>query len=106
MKMSESLKTVKDKVGEILKDQPETRDSDKLLWLAYMNEFHNMREVVGEKAYLFLENLILSESTPTMESIRRVRQKYQESGLYVGKHRDDRIKEAESVEDWVLTTPF
>jgi hypothetical protein len=100
MKMTEGLKTVKDKVGNLLEKYPELRDSDKLLWLAYLNAEHKMRNVIGEAAYIRLKAIVLDENTPTMESIRRIRQKYQEDGLYVGEKRGDRLKEADKVKDW------
>lgn len=42
----------------------------------------------------------MDENTPTMESITRCRRKYQESGLYVGENRKERLQEAEDVRLW------
>jgi hypothetical protein len=101
--MTDGLKTVKSVVGSLLEQCPELRDSDKMLWLAYLNVEHNVGNVIGWDAYSKLKAVLLDERTPTMESVRRIRQKYQESGLYTGKKRKERMKEAVSVRDWALT---
>lgn len=100
MKMSDSLKTIKARVAAILERYPETRDSDKLLWLAYMNLNHNLKGVLGVQSYQYLKELIMSDDVPSTESIRRVRQKIQENGLYRGKQRQYRIHESEMVRNW------
>ena len=102
MRMSEGLDTIKDKVGKLLEDYPVLRDSDKLLWLAYLNKEYDMFHKIGLESYAILKEIIMDDNTPTMESIRRVRQKYQEEGLYVGEKRSKRLKEADRVKDWAL----
>lgn len=99
MRMSESLETCKSKVGFILNEYVSTRDSDKQLWLAYLCLFHDLKEKIGEGPYRELKKLIMSEDTPTMESIRRIRQKYQENGMYAGNGRKTRLEEAEVVKE-------
>jgi hypothetical protein len=99
MRMTESLVTCKEKVGHILNAYPETRDSDKTLWLAYLVIFHNLKNTLGEENYRVFKAIIMNDKTPTMESIRRIRQKFQEDGKYVGENRIDRLKESESVRD-------
>lgn len=101
MRMLESLKTIKEKVEIILLNYEITRDSDKYLWLAYLVEFHNLRNEIGDSAYLKMKKIVLDDKTPTMESIRRIRQKFQESGDYVGKNRASRMNEADEVRDWI-----
>jgi hypothetical protein len=103
MKMTESLNTIKDKVEDILKSFPQTRDSDKLLWLAYLVIHHDLKATLGDEAYNSFKAILLNDDTPTMESVRRVRQKLQESGQYVGEKRADRMKESESVREWSQT---
>ena len=100
MKMLESLETAKEKVEFILSNYPTLRDSDKKLWLGYLNLYHGLRKKIGEESYSILKEIILSDSTPTMESIRRIRQKLQENGLYQGEKRIQRLKEAEKVRRW------
>ena len=100
--MEESLRTIKDKVAFILETYPSTRDSDKYLWLSYLTNFHGLKSVLGNNgdAYADFIQLILDKDTPTMESIRRVRQKLQEKGLYVGENRSERIEESRKVRAW------
>lgn len=97
MRMSEGLETCKDKVGFILSEYVSTRDSDKMLWLAYLVMFHDLKGILGKESYEKLKTLIMSENTPTMESIRRIRQKYQEGGMYAGNGRKARLEESEVV---------
>lgn len=89
MNMSESLSTIKERVGKLLELYPELRDSDKLLWLAYLNLVHGLKDTIGSDAYFKLKSVVMDEHTPTMESIRRVRQKFQEEGQYVGDIKDE-----------------
>lgn len=99
MKMHESLKTCKEKVGQILEQYPKTRDSDKWLWIAYLVIHHDLKNLLGEKAYESFKGLILNDKTPTMETVRRIRQKYQEEGKFVGLKRIDRLGEASAVRE-------
>lgn len=99
--MLDSLKTIKKKVEYILLYHPMTRDSDKILWLSYMNLFHGLREKLGEEAYQQFKAILLDDNTPTMESIRRIRQKFQEDNKYVGENRDERLQESHSVREWL-----
>ena len=97
MRMSEGLNTCKDKVLSMLSQYEETRDSDKLLWLAYLCKYHGLKETLGLENYLKLKKLIMHEDTPTMETVRRIRQKIQEAGSFIGKNRAQRMEEAEIV---------
>lgn len=99
MKMSGAIITIKNKVFGMLSQYPETRDSDKLLWLAYLCTFHNLKSQLGDEAYLVLKRIIMDEKTPTMESIRRVRQKIQEEGTFIGEKRAQRLEEEQKVRD-------
>lgn len=102
MKMSEGILTCKDKVSTILEQYPVTRDSDKLLFLAYLCEHHGLKRKIGFQAYDELKKVIMDDKTPTMESIRRVRQKLQEGGQYVGNGRKSRMAESEVVREIML----
>lgn len=97
--MIDDLKTVKSRVKWILAKHERARDSDKFLWLVYLYEFHGLDKILGDKLKDFA-NLILDKNTPTMESVRRVRQKYQEDGFYHGKFRQNRLQEAENVREF------
>lgn len=97
MKMSEGILTCKGKVTSILSEHEETRDSDKLLWLAYLCKHHDLKNKIGWISYAQLKAVIMDDNTPTMESVRRVRQKLQEDGKFVGKNRRTRLKESEVI---------
>lgn len=100
--MIKDLIAVKDRVAYLLSTYPELRDDDKMLWVAYLVTYHQLRAVIGEEAYGKFKTLLTNRDTPTMESIRRVRQKYQEEGQYVGTKRKRKLEEAERVRQWSL----
>jgi hypothetical protein len=84
---------IKDKVGNLLEEFPASRDDDKLLWLLYLRRFCNL----PDEGWDILHNILAKDSTPAMESIRRIRQKFQENGNYVGEKRQKRLEESEAV---------
>lgn len=67
------LKTFKQKVADILKEKPATRDSDSLLYAHYIYRFHNhlVRKDSEDKAVIRLADL---DHLPPSETIRRCRQ--------------------------------
>ena len=70
-----------------------------------MSQFRNIfgtEDNPKEEYYQHFKALILHRRTPSFESIRRVRQKYQEEGLFSGKNRALRMEESEKVSDWSL----
>lgn len=92
--MIETPKNVKDCVEFLLKNYPSTRDDDKKLWLAYLNLFCELSDKIN-KAKIpsdAFKQVLLDEETPSTETIRRVRQKFQESGMYVGNKREKLLK--------------
>lgn len=98
--MISDLKKVKDKVAWILNKYPNTRDSDKLLWIAYLVTYHDLRNQIGDEAYNKMKSIIMDKNTASMESVRRVRQKLQEDGLYLGENRKQRLDEADEVREY------
>lgn len=82
--MIKDLIRVKDKVEYLLMKFPETRDSDKILWLWYLREFEDMNNQLAfaYDPWRHLSETIRHPDTPTMESLRRVRQKFQQEGQY------------------------
>jgi len=104
MRMTEAVVTIKSKVEKILNKFPITRDSDKLLWLGYLVQYHNLKTALGEEGYKALKAVIMHEDTPTMESVRRVRQKLQEEGKYQGNKRKDRLEEADGMRELMSET--
>jgi hypothetical protein len=101
--MIKHLQNNKEKVDYILRKYPETRDSDKKLWLAYMCIFKELKSKIGNEAYESLKGVVMADDTPAFESLRRVRQKLQESGQEL--QASDEVKEqrkvaAEDVSAW------
>lgn len=97
--MIKDLLKAKDRVEHILKEYPTSRDSDKVLWLAYLVMFHDLRKILGPTAYADFKAILLNEDTVTMESIRRMRQKFQEDGKYVGTKRKFKMEEEKLVRE-------
>jgi len=92
--MIETPKNIKDRVEFLLKNYPSTRDDDKKLWLAYLNLFCELSDRMN-KAKIpsdIFKQVLLDTETPSTETIRRVRQKFQEYGLYVGNKREMLLK--------------
>lgn len=102
MEMVDGLETAKEKVKYILEKFPETRDSDKKLWLRFLEVFFNMRLKIGSEAFVAFECVLMDSEVPTMESVRRVRQKFQEGGQFVGKKREERLEMADRVFNWAV----
>jgi len=100
--MKEELTKTKQKVSYLLDKWPQLRDSDKLLMLAYLCQFHNLMTVLGPEAYERLKAVVMAEDTPSFESIRRVRQKLNQDGQYIGKSYKNRQEASEEVRLWAL----
>jgi len=67
------LKEVRSQVETILKRFPETRDSDKLLEVMVLTTFYKVDRIED----------ILQEDAPSIESIRRSRQYFNEHNQYL-----------------------
>lgn len=76
-------KKVTSRVSRILEDYPETRNSDRKLYLTYLKDFHQLREHIDTKGFLGLVEVFMNAETPPMESISRARRKIQEQGFYL-----------------------
>lgn len=97
--MLEGYLTNKKKVWKVMETHPATHDSDKLLWLAFLCIHHNLQGVIGKATYVKLRALIMDEDTPTMETVRRIRQKFQEEGHFRGKLWEDRHMRKEEMHE-------
>ncbi len=95
--MITQLRRAKDRVEFLLSKHPVCRDDDKLLWIAYLVTFHDLKLAIGNDAYEKFKKILLDEDTCSMESVRRVRQKFQEEGSFIGKKRQAKLDEAERV---------
>lgn len=67
------LTEVKQQVEFILKEFPETRNNDKKLQVMVLMQFYEVKEITD----------ILKPNVPSLESIRRCRQKLQSEGQYL-----------------------
>ena len=70
----EQLEKVEDKVREILSSIPTTRSSDKLLIMIYMRDNHRINTFM---------DYVRNDECPSVESIRRCRQKIQAAGDFM-----------------------
>lgn len=66
------LTAVKQQVEYILKNFPETRDNDKKLQVKVLTQFYGVEKITD----------IMKPGIPSLESIRRCRQKLQSDGKY------------------------
>ena len=90
--------TTKSRVKHLLEIYPSTRDSDCLLWLAYLCLFHNLKSELGHEAYLTLKKVLLDEETCSMESVRRMRAKLQnDEGVFRGEKWLERHSAGEAI---------
>lgn len=84
--MQESLLSIEEKVAKILSEEPVLRSCDRRLIFRYMKRYHQI--------YTF-EDYAFSKEAPTVESIRRVRQKLQEMGKYLPTESTEDMRERE-----------
>lgn len=103
--MLDHLIRITDRVEYLLEKYPPLRDSDKLLWLAYLCHFHGLGRIMPHGIYQRFKDMLMHEDTPPMESVRRVRQKIQESGSYRGELWADRQAEGDLVRENIHTIP-
>lgn len=104
--MLQDIITVSDKVEKILRDHPDTRDSDKLLWLAYSCKHTNLKTLFASKNfdYLTFKKWLMHEDTPMFESLSRARRKIQEDNPELQGDKPLRMEEAEQVSLWAKGT--
>lgn len=98
--MLRQIKDAHSKVETILRLHPEARDDDKLLWLAYMQTYGPLKTIHENhrQAVSWFRSVIMSRETPKFETLRRARQKVQETTPELrGKNYKGRKKEAEKV---------
>jgi hypothetical protein len=95
--MLDKILKVKDKVMSVLRDFPQTRESDKLVWLAYMCQYHGLKDQMGKESYMRFKQWFLQDTVPCHESIRRVRAQIQSSGLFRGENYKERRAQAKEV---------
>lgn len=83
MGIVDQLKTGRSRIEYLLENYPSLRDNDKKLWISYLVMFHNLQDILlMPKPFDALCDLLLKDTVLQYESIRRIRQKVQEGGLY------------------------
>lgn len=92
--MVEDIYKTKDKVEHLLTVFPETRDSDKELWIAYNLIFNDLKRVIESGNFLQFKSWLLNYRTPVFESLSRNRRILQEQnpelrGDYYGCRKDE-----------------
>ena len=97
----DEFEKIKDRVLRHLKDNPKTRNSDKVLYYSIMKEVyydHIATNPTDQQKYNF-NNLLwtLLDKTPNLESIRRIRQKIQAD--YVFLPTDPQIKKKRKIRE-------
>lgn len=100
--MIEDLVKVQDKVKYLLEKYPETRDSDKVLWLAYNCVFNYLKETIETGNYSAFKNWLCRKDTPVFESLSRARRKVQEEHPRLSGDKPTRMQEAEAVKGWAI----
>ena len=68
------------KVRSVLKDYPETRDSDKLLWLYFNIKYNGLDLIIdgSSQSNISFKQWLLISDVPTFETLTRCRRKLQE----------------------------
>lgn len=77
----------KDRIESILRKYPETRDCDRLLFVTYLEEYHDVNKNG-------LRKVMTDIATPSMETLRRHRQLLQAKGMYIGTSQEPRHNKA------------
>lgn len=83
MGIARQLRNTKDQVEKMLRLSPSTRVNDKLLWMAVVTDNHGLYQELGPVAYKKLMAFLKKENVPGMDSVGRVRRKFQQQGLYL-----------------------
>lgn len=84
--------TIQQKVEHVLKNYPRTRDNDNRLVATYWYVWHkDLCHSKGGKVGILFENLL---KVPSFESVRRCRQKIQESGKYTASPKAQAVRDA------------
>ena len=97
--MINDLIKVEDRVLFLLEKYPQTRESDKYLWLAYCVNYCNLKLCVTD--YSRFKNWLLSDDIPVFESLSRARRKIMEKNEAV-RPLNYRARQAEekAVREW------
>lgn len=75
-----------DRVEQILRVSTEARQDDRVLWLAYMVNNHDLIKKIGLDAYRKLKSVMKDPNVPNMDTVGRLRRKLQSKGKYLTAH--------------------
>lgn len=92
----EELQKADEIVSHILELYPETRDCDRLLYLAYIAIFFDVKKKLGPENYALIKRVV--QEGFHYSSIMRTRQKLQHHGLFRGKKYYERHNLAEDAQ--------
>lgn len=93
----ESLKTGTERIKFLLENYAELRDNDKKLWVSYLIMFHNLQDVLAcPQPFDALCDLLLKKDVCGAETMRRIRQKFQQKGLYTPSEKIDDKKNSKA----------
>jgi hypothetical protein len=92
------IRSTTPQVEQILKTSVECRDSDMILWLAYCANHHQLIQVLGMDAFNKLKKFMRDFDVPTVETVGRIRRKFQEVGMYKNENPEQRKVEAKAVQ--------
>jgi hypothetical protein len=99
----DNVEAVTERVASLLKEDKSLRDDDRKLWITYLDRYYSLSRILGSEAF---ENFkMILEKCPSYETVRRSRQKLQESGKYLGKNRKKRNKEIQELREYSRKTP-
>jgi hypothetical protein len=105
--LADEFRTAEQRVAYLLERWPELRDSDKKLYLTYLNQFHGLKARLesAKNPYPELKAIFLSDDTLSFNTIRRVRAKFQAGGLYHGSKAAERAAQAEEAREYFGGAP-
>lgn len=85
MTASKHLSVNKSHVEDALKKYPNTRTSDKMLYAAVLEDSFELSSYIGSTAYLKLCKFLSKPEVPSMETVARIRRRFQADGQYDAK---------------------
>ena len=96
--MLKEIKTIKGRVEILLRDFPEARSCDKILWVYYMVRYHDLENKVNQFGFKAFLSVTISEGSPSYEGIARARRLLQaKSESLRGENYELRLMEADNV---------
>lgn len=97
------VEAVTERVAALLRENPSLRDDDRLLQITYLEKYYDLNTVLGQEAFSTLKTIFTT--CPSYETLRRSRQKIQESGKYLGNNRKKRNDELNALKAFSRKTP-